>query len=94
MASSERRPRISSLIDEIRFPRPSRYPTDAYRVRWVRRSWARPHGVPAWNHRIYVNRRSADRFARKLAADGAVVQVDAFHLEHLTTSHIHQENRP
>lgn len=89
-----RRPLMRHLLDELRFPRPSRYPTDAFRVRWVRRSWTQPYGVPSWNVRWYVNRRSADRFARKLADDGAVVQVDAFHLEHLTTSHIHQENRP
>lgn len=92
--ASPRRIRTRHLLDEARFGAPSRYPDDAYRVRWVRRTWARPAGVPAWNHRWYVNRRSAERFARKLADDGAVVQVDRFDLDHITTTHVHQEDHP
>lgn len=95
MASSEHRPRIRvrHLIDEFKFPRPSRFPTAAYRVRWVRRSWLLNHaGGPSWNIRWYVTVGGASRFAQKLADDGAVVQVDTFRLKYLSTSHVHAED--
>ncbi len=86
------RPRMRDLINRFKYPLPSRFPTTAHRVRWVRPAWKKNHaGVPAWSHRWFTTAAGAARLARKLADDGAVVQVDSFNLEHLGTTYVDRE---